>query len=379
LSIGINALYLIPGAVGGTEIYLRSLLDSLAEIDSVNRYFVYTNRETGDQILPPGFQNFSAVIQPVSARYRPARIVWEQTGLLAAMTRNRLDVLLNPGFTAPLFALSPSVTVFHDMQHKRHPEYFRPRDLPFWRLLLWLAAHQSQRLIAVSHNTKRDMLHYYRIPARKIRAIPHGVDARFFGIGRERPATPQKLILTVSTSHPHKNLGRLVRAFSRFRSTHPRYRLTIAGLNGLQGDALQHLIRELGVADCVRLTGWIPREELYQLFGQASAFIYPSRFEGFGMSVLEALAAALPMACSNIAPLADIVGNAALLFDPDDEHAIQAAMCRVVDDEELRRRLAAAGPARASRFPWQRTAKATLNVLNAAVRDSRRNGLSAMT
>jgi glycosyltransferase involved in cell wall biosynthesis len=350
----------------------------LAEIDPVNRYFVYTNRETRDQILPPGFQNFSAVIQPVSARYRPARILWEQTGLLASMTRNRLDVLLNPGFTSPLLALLPSVTVFHDMQHKRHPEFFRRRDLPFWRLLLWLAAHQSERLIAVSRNTKRDMLHYYRIPARKVRAIPHGVDPAFFHIGRARPATPQKLILTVSTSHPHKNLGRLVRVFSRFRQSHPGYRLTIAGLNGLQGGELQHLIRELGVTDCVRLTGWIPREELYQLFTQASAFIYPSRFEGFGMPVLEALAAALPMACSNIAPVADIVGDAALLFDPDDEHAIQAAMGRLVYDVELRQRLSAAGPARASRFPWRRTAKATLNVLTAAIRDRRRNGLSGV-
>src|SRR5271157_6011987 len=119
LRVGVNALYLIPGAVGGTEIYLRGLLAALAEIDSVNRYFIFTNRETSGGRRPPLVPqqaNFTPAPQPVRAVSRPARIVWEQTALPLAAARLRLDVLLNPGFTAPIFCPCPQVTAFHDLQ-----------------------------------------------------------------------------------------------------------------------------------------------------------------------------------------------------------------------------------------------------------------------
>src|SRR6185503_17984103 len=103
LRIGVNALYLIPGAVGGTEIYLRSLLGALAEIDTVDRYFVFMNRETGPDLVPAG-ANWTAAPLNVGARNRPARILCEQTTLPIEARRLGLDVLFNPGFTAPVFA-----------------------------------------------------------------------------------------------------------------------------------------------------------------------------------------------------------------------------------------------------------------------------------
>ena len=112
MHIGVNALYLIPGGVGGTEIYLRSLLQALAAIDFENRYTVFTNRETGPDLVPPQ-QNFHLAPQAVSARNRPARIVWEQTLLPINAARLGVQVLFNPGFTAPVFNRCPNVTVFH--------------------------------------------------------------------------------------------------------------------------------------------------------------------------------------------------------------------------------------------------------------------------
>src|SRR3954451_17112347 len=149
MRIGVNALYLIPGGVGGTEIYLRSLLAALAEIDNCNEYFLFTNRETGAALAPKS-PNFATVEQAVRAAIRPQRILWEQTALPLAAARLRLDVLLNPGFTAPLACPCPQVTIFHDLQHKRHPEHFRWFDLPFWSFFLFWSAHVSRLLIAVS-------------------------------------------------------------------------------------------------------------------------------------------------------------------------------------------------------------------------------------
>src|SRR5689334_6122559 len=208
MRIGVNALYLIPGGVGGSEIYLRSLLEALAEIDSSNQYFVFTNRETGAALAPKA-ANFTTVPQPVRAASRPARIVWEQIVLPIAAVRLRLDVMLNPGFTAPLACPCPQVTVFHDLQHKRHPEYFRWFDLPFWRFFLYWSAHVSRTLVAVSNATAADLRRFYRLPDSRVRVVPSGVDPVLFEIGRRR--APERFVLAVSTLHPHKNLDGLLR------------------------------------------------------------------------------------------------------------------------------------------------------------------------
>jgi len=372
LRIGVNALYLIPGGVGGTEIYLRCLLQALAEIDSSNEYVIFTNRETSADIAPAR-PNFSIAPQPLRAALRPARILWEQTGLPLALLRRRIDVLFSPGFTSPVLCPCPTVTVFHDLQHKRHPEYFRWFDLPFWRLLLWQAAHGSTRLVVVSEATREDLLRYYSVPPAKIRVVLHGVEEEFFEIGRRRKGLqPEPYLLAVSTLHPHKNLDRLIRVFAEFSRPRPEYRLVIAGLRGFQSGALERLIGELGLGDSVQLTGWLPRAELADLYLRASAYVNATLFEGFGMPVLEALAGGIPTACSSIEPLKSVAGSAALLFDPSDEAAILDAMVRITTDDQLRARLSIAGPARASQFSWRKSAEQTLAVLEEAAAQRKR-------
>lgn len=361
LSIGVNALYLIPGGVGGTEIYLRSLLTALAEIDPLNRYFVFTNRETGPDLVPKQ-PNFVRVPQSVRAASRPARLIWEQTALPLAAARLHLDVMLNPGFTAPLLCSCPQVTVFHDLQHKRHPEYFRWFDLPFWQFSLFWSAHTSRRILADSETTAADLLRYYRLPPSRIRVVALGVDPVFFDIARRR--RPEPFLLAVSTLHPHKNLDGLLRAFAAFRRNRPDFRLVVCGMHGFFTGPLRDLRESLGLADAVEFPGWIPRHELHDLYARAWAFVYPSLFEGFGLPILEALAAGVPSACSSIEPLAGNAGSAALQFDPHDVDAIAAAMLRLTDDAPLRQHLALAGPRQAARFPWKATAQATLDALS---------------
>jgi glycosyltransferase involved in cell wall biosynthesis len=365
MHIGVNALYLIPGAVGGTEIYLRSLLEALAAIDKDNRYTIFTNRETGPD-LAPSQPNFQLAPQAVSATNRPARILWEQTILPINAARAGVQVLFNPGFTAPSLSTCPNVTVFHDLQHKRHPENFRWFDLPIWRVMLYAAAHRSRKLIAVSDATADDLVHFYRIPRTRIDVVPHGVDEHFFSLTKDRAKDHTELeptILCVSTLHPHKNLDSLLRAFALFRAANPQYRLIIAGLRGFYAEELERLRAELKLEQSVRFTGWIPRDALYQLFREATAFIYPSRFEGFGMPILEALAAGIPSACSNVEPMKSVAADAALQFDPASIEAIRAALQSLANDESVRRRLTQAGPLRAAQFSWAAAAHATLNSL----------------
>jgi len=354
--IGVNALYLIPGGVGGTEIYLRALLAALAGIDSENEYFVFTNSETG-QDLVPNQPNFHWQPQAVRATSRPARILWEQTGLASAASRCMLDVLFNPGFTAPIATPIPCVTVFHDLQHKRHPEYFRWFDLPFWRFFLRSSASRAAKIIAVSEATRTDLLHYYRLPADRVRVVHHGVDTALLNLRRENV---ERFVLCVSTLHPHKNIERLVRVYAQELRDH---RLVLAGMKGFQADAIEHLIDELGVRERVTITGWIPREDLVALYDRAWSCVYPSTFEGFGMPALEALAAGAPLLCSDIPPLREVAGDAALYFDPLREDALAEGLRRIVSDDALRAELSRKGRARARTFTWERAARETLDVL----------------
>jgi len=253
--------------------------------------------------------------------------------------------------------------VFHDLQHKRHPEYFRWFDLPFWNFFLYWSATVSRTVIAVSEATREDLVRWYRLPAAKLRTVPSGVDPRFFTLAARRE--PERFLLAVSTLHPHKNLDGLLRAFAIFRARHPEYRLIVSGIHGFFSPQLHALRESLRLGGSVEFPGWIPREELYELYRRAGAFLYPSLFEGFGLPVLEALAAGVPTACSAIEPLNGLAGEAALKFDPQDAGAIAGAMQRLVEDDVLRATLAAAGPRRAAEFDWRTTARFTLEALTA--------------
>ena len=353
LKIGVNALYLKPGAVGGTEIYLRSLLSALAVVDQENTWIIFANSETPRDLMP-SVPNFVWAPQPVGATFRPARILYEQ--LVLPRKVRHVDVLLNPGFTAPLFG-PKNVTVFHDLQHKRHPEHFRWFDLPFWDLLLWTSAKRSRRLITVSQSTHDDLAKYYRL---KSVIIPHGVDPQYFAVGEGR--RPEKFLLCVSTLHPHKNHIRLLRAFAKFRLTHPEYHLVLVGLRGFAAEQIEAEIASLGLTTSVRITGWISDAVLFDLYSRTVGMVYPSTFEGFGMPVIEAMAAQVPLACSSIEPLHSLANGCAIEFDPLNEDAITEALIRLVDSPNP------VGPAldRARQFSWEQAARQTVEVIKSA-------------
>jgi glycosyltransferase involved in cell wall biosynthesis len=355
VKIGVNALYLLPGQVGGTEIYLRSLLAAMRSIEHPHEIVSFVNEETQAAPLPG-----ECVRLLVRAASRPSRILYEQFALPLACARRKIDVLLNPGFTAPLLAPCPAVTVFHDLQHKRLPQHFRWWDLPFWRLLLFQAAVSSTRLIAVSHNTKRDLLHYYPLRAASIDVIHHGVDPGFFTI----PRAPENILLCVSTLHPHKNVERLVRVFGSLRTHHPGLKLVLAGIRGFATARIEQVVAECGATGAVEITGWLQPDALRALYSRARAFVYPSTFEGFGMPVLEAMAAGIPTVCSDIPPLREVAGDTAILFDPTSDASLLAALEQVL----------AAPPdtvpavERARAFTWETAARATIAACEAAAR-----------
>jgi glycosyltransferase involved in cell wall biosynthesis len=362
LRIGVNALFLIPGEVGGTEIYLRNLL---------------TNRETGAQICPQA-PNFQPLVTRVPGRLRPARLLWEQTGLAAESFSAKMDVLFSPGFTSPLLCHGRKVTVIHDLQHKRQPANFGFLERCAWNALVWASVRTSRLLITVSESSRRDLIEIYRVKPQDVRLIRHGVEQEFFGLRtnnrysedllRQADVPPCRYLLAASTLHPHKNWTRLLEAYEHLVNEGRPEHLVVTGLRGKASDDVQRMAQQGPLASRVHVLGWQPRNVLLACFKFAEALVFPSTFEGFGMPVAEAMAAGIPVACSDIAPLREIAEDAALFFEPGSTPAIADALRSILDEPELRSELVDAGRERAKNFQWTRAAEQTLEVLLEAAR-----------
>jgi len=364
LRIGVNALYLIPGGVGGTEVYLRNLLRAMVAKPRGHSIFLFTNREFGRDV---GYESraLTVVETGVSGTSRPMRLLYEQTGLPWQALRAGVDVMLNPGFTSPALLTKPNVTMIHDLQHHHHPEYFKPNDLKAWRLMVWLSTKRSARLMTVSEASREDIHAVYGYPLDRLQAAEPGVEPEYYTLERKNV---EPLVLCVSTLHPHKNLERLVDAFAEFRLKRKEYKMVLAGMRGFHADAVERRIDEAGVRESVTVTGWLSRAGVMALYARARMAVFPSTFEGFGMPVIEAMAAGVPLITSDVRPMKDTTGDTALLFPPEDTKALAATMEKLAASETVRNTLAARARKRAAVFTWERAAAITLDTLEKAAR-----------
>ncbi|MEX2301410.1 MAG: glycosyltransferase family 1 protein [Bryobacterales bacterium] len=377
LRIGVNALYLIPGGVGGTEIYLRNLLSALARIDRRNQYFVFTNRETGPDLCPQA-GNFEIVTGKVPARFRPLRLLWEQSVLPAQASRLEIDVMFSPGFTSPLICRGAGVTVIHDLQHRKQPENFGAFERRAWDFFVWGSVKRSRRVVTVSESSRRDIIEAYGVDPAHVRVVRHGVESDFLNLQgnprygedllRKAGVPEGRYLLAVSTVHPHKNWQRLLEAYAHLLREGRREHLVVAGLAGKAWQDLNNRLLDAELAGRVHLLGWQPREVLLSLFRFAEALVFPSTFEGFGMPVLEAMAAGIPVVCSDIPPLREIADGAAHFFDPSSSPALTDALREMFADKALREQFVERGIERAKQFTWTRAAEETLAVLLEAAR-----------
>jgi glycosyltransferase involved in cell wall biosynthesis len=226
-----------------------------------------------------------------------------------------------------------------------------------------------------SEAVKADIAKFHPFALSRTEVIPHGVEAAFRDVAARREE--QSFILSVSTLHPHKNLDGLLRAFAIFHQKHPDWRLVIAGLKGFEAKRIEALAASLRAATVrerpVEITGWIPRGDLYELFRTAAAFVYPSRFEGFGIPVLEAMTVGLPVACSRIPALLEVAGDAVRFFDPDSVDDMATALEDITSNEDLRNRLRAAGLERSRAFSWEKSARRLLEIVEESAQPATRS------
>jgi glycosyltransferase involved in cell wall biosynthesis len=365
--IGINALYLLPGKVGGSETYIRSLVRSLLEIDRDNTYVIFINKESKGIFLQTD-PRVKIILCPIEATNRPIRILWEQFILPFQVRRHKVDVLLSAGMTSPFFCPVTSILVIYDLQHINQPRNFPRLYLFFLKTIIYLSAITSDGIITISAHVKRDTIKHYAIQPEKIMVGYLAVDQDlFFPIGSEdigslrtRYELPEHYILYAAALLPHKNHERLLHAFKAIHDNMPGVSLVLTGAWETGYDKIMRMISELGLQNSVIMLGWLPFDDIPAVYRGAQLFIYPTLHEGFGLPILEAMASGVPVVCSKIEPLIEVAGDAALFVDPYDHRDIAKGLSLALHDGEIRTKLIQKGLHRARNFTWEATAQSTL-------------------
>jgi glycosyltransferase involved in cell wall biosynthesis len=374
LHVGLNLVYLVPGETGGMEVYARELIPRLAAIEGLE-LTAFVNREAAEG-APGPWHEIAHETVPVNARNRVQWVRGEQQHLPRMAARAGCEVVHSLASTAPLHGRFVRVTTIHDLNYKLVPEaHFGVMRLGMG-VLVPAAARRSQRIVVDAHSTVDDVVDHLHVPRSKVDVVPLGVGHEPAGAATPAAELRARLdlgerpvLLSVSAKRPHKNLLRLLAAHARIDAAE-RPMLVLPGYSTPHEAELVARAEALGTAAHVRFPSWLDQPDLEGLYAVATAFVFPSLYEGFGFPVLEAMRRGVPVACSDRSTLPELAGGAALLFDPEDDAAIHAALVRLLGDGELRERLRVAGPEQAARFDWDATATATAAVYERALREA---------
>jgi glycosyltransferase involved in cell wall biosynthesis len=289
-----------------------------------------------------------------------------------------LDLLHAPHYNAPLFYRGRLVVTIHDLIPLRCPGTMRLKAAEgYFASLVKRSVSRADRVIAVSNYTRADVLDFTRASESKVVPVLQGVDLKYerevpldaLREIRERHGLKQRYLLYAGQQKPYKNVGLLLEVLKRLRSESSFADVQLVLVGARESSAgIEEAIASKGLNSAVVQPGYIRDEEqLIALYQGASAFVFPSRYEGFGLPPLEAMAAGVPVVSSNRTSLPEVVGNAGLLVDPDDVLEWTRSIKRVLSEDALRATLVDAGRRRVREFSWQRTADATLDVYRSAI------------
>ncbi len=287
------------------------------------------------------------------------RLLWTQFKLPQIYGKLRGKLLFSPLTEAPLFADCRSLVAAHDLIPLRFP---RPgsRLTAYCRYYFPLVLRQAEHIICSSQATASDLVDFFNISASKITPILLGYDSQKF---RFLDLPTENYFLYLGRYDIYKNVDRVISAFAKLPKNY-EYQLWLAGpTDNVYTPALKAQVKELGLTNSVKFLDYVPPEELIPLINRAISLVFPSLWEGFGFPVLEAMACGTPVITSNISSLPEVAGDAAILVEPNNIEEIAGAMKMLANDGGERSRLRHLGFIRASQFSWEKTGKATVEII----------------
>ncbi|MDD3301444.1 MAG: glycosyltransferase family 1 protein, partial [Patescibacteria group bacterium] len=383
----------------GTEWYSFYLIKNLAKLDQKNKYLLYLDQEPNDDLkeIIKNNNNFSFKVLNW-----PLNFFWTLGRLSLEMLVCPPKILFIPAHTMPFFAPKKTIVTIHDVAFAREDRLYRSEEAQtekkwskkiikflvkiFTRgkyqantvdYLEWstrFALKKAGKIITVSEFTKKEILEIYSFAkTEKITAIHNGFSENYLPInnpekinqilakyGLEKP-----FLLYVGRLEKKKNTPLLIESFSILKEHYPeiKEKLVLIGNAGFGFDEAKYLVEQFNLTRSVVSTGWIEEEDLPFIFNGATSFIFPTRHEGFGIPVIQAMSCGVPTVASDIPVLREVAGEAVLFFDANDKDALAEAMAKSILDDSLRQELKERGIKRAANFGWEKCAQETLSVI----------------
>jgi len=418
--IGIDASRANREHKSGTEWYSYYLIRWLAKIDKQNKYILYTDKpliggllnlttiqhfssaskeeirydQEGYQIIKSPFNNFRAKVLNW-----PFYFFWTQGRLSLEMLINRPNILFVPAHTLPLIHPSKSIVTIHDIGFERYRRFYRKEQMGSGNIkakkiinilvklftfgkynadsidyLRWsteYALKKADKVIAVSNFTKKELKYFYQTDGDKIKVIYNGYNKYLYKQIKDRSKANEVLakydiegsyLLYVGRIEKKKNIPALIEAFAIMRENNKniKYKLVLVGDASFGYDEANYMIREFGLDNEVLMSGWVPEKDLPYFYNRATAFVFPSNYEGFGIPLIQAMACGVPIVTSRASSIPEVVGDAALFFDASDIRSMAKAIERIMVDVNLRSRLIKLGQERVKDFSWEKCARQTL-------------------
>jgi glycosyltransferase involved in cell wall biosynthesis len=369
MRIGIDASRAEVARRTGTELYALRLIQALLALDADHRFRLYLRRTPGRAL----WQELAAEAgDRVTPRIIPFPRLWTHVRLGWELARQPPDVLFVPAHVLPLWTRPPAVVTVHDLGYLYFPEAHPPGQR---RYLHWSTRHSARLariVIADSEVSKRDLVTHYGVAPEKVVVAYPGFDEGLAPVTDEvairrvmgRYGLAGRYLLHLGTLQPRKNLGRLVEAFAGLEDQ--AVQLVLAGKRGWLYDELFRTVQRLGLEQRVLFPGYIAESDKAALLSGATAYVFPSLYEGFGFPALEAQACDTPLICADDSSLPEVAGEGALCVDPTDVPGWTGAMSRVLSDAGLRAELVARGRRNRARFSWRACAEAVLVALEIA-------------
>lgn len=371
MRIGVDVRCLMESQYSGISEYTYNLLTNLLRQDQRNEYVLFYNSAQAVSIPDFPYPNVT-----VKAFQYPNKLFNLGMRFLKFTAVDRLiggvDVFLTPNFLfLNLSNRCRKVLIVHDLSFDLYPEFFTLKK-KLWHRLIGPQAlcRQADVIIAISKNTKQDLINRYQLEPKKIKVIPPGISEKFFepidpgqiDTVKKKYLLPPRYLFTLGNLEPRKNITTLIQAFEKMKPSDCR--LLIAGGRGWKYRQLYQQWRRSPARDRIVFLGYVDAADKPALYRLATMFVYPSIYEGFGLPPIEAMAAGTPVITSFGSSLPEAVGDAALMVDPYNVEELTQVMQQLADDQGLAAELVKRGKQRSQSFHWQPAAKAILEIIN---------------